>query len=67
MQLLNAIENSVKQLEVALYDITYHPQWTNISTAEGNNKILLNKISDRYYSVCTEILKPFGASITLNE
>lgn len=72
VQLTHAIDNTSGQLEVALCDITYLPQWTNINVS--NNKLFVggtrSQITDGYYSVCSlndEVFKPLGAELKMND
>lgn len=74
--LANPIDNQKGQLQIALCDILYHPLWTNIGEAHGNDTFLVGKaekthqrIPAGYYSVCMlnkEIFEPLKASLTLN-
>lgn len=72
-ELPRCISNQSGRLEIALREITYYPNWKNISDELGNNfftttdrKII---IPDGYYNVCElnkEVFTPHGAELDLH-
>ena len=74
---LRAIDNRHGNLEVALCEFLYYPQWFNISSELENNKFRVranggwdeHSIPDGYYNVCklNDYFKEYNCKLTINE
>ena len=62
--------SACRVLEVALCELTYYHQWSNISAALGNNQASDgHMIPDGYYNVCElndEVFEPLGTELRLH-
>ena len=73
ISLPRCIENQRGLYEIALCELTYYPEWYNISKALGNNKMMIDidviTIPDGYYTIYEldrTIFKPRGATLKQN-